>query len=100
MYMYLHVYLYMYMYMYKLESAWPIFQILNPKPHNPQHTQHFTNISQTSHKHFIKTNHIHPNPKPIITINHIHPNLKPIRTINLKPKSKKKTPIFQQALSC
>ena len=34
-YTYTYTYMNMYMYMYKLESALPIFQILNPKPHNP-----------------------------------------------------------------
>ena len=37
----------------------------NPEPQTSQPPTY-----TTSHKHFIKTNHIHPNQKPIITIKH------------------------------
>lgn len=70
--------------MLQLEWDLPIFQTLNPRPHNPQHTH--INPGKTNHKHFISTKQKHP----------IHKQSEKLTTY----PNQKRTPTVQQDLSC
>ena len=65
--------------MLQLEWDLPIFQTLNPRPHNPQHTH--INPGKTNHKHFISTKQKHPIHKQSEKLT-TYPNQKELQLFN------------------